>query len=512
MRPAFVRHSIRARLTVAILATTTIALLVTAVILIVYDYSTYRSAWVGDLTTQSEILARASAPALEFDDPGSAQYYLQLLAGRPRILGAAIYTARGTLFATYRRPGVRNLQFPQLPLRDGVRVEGNRLFFVRRVEGVEGTVGTVFLAAQYQLTERLARYVKIVGAVLLLSLFVALLLSVWMQRTITDPIVGVARLARQVKNRRDFSLRAEKTSADEVGDLVDSINDMLAELGRRAHESERANHVLAQEMATRKEAEVALRAADQRKDEFLASLAHELRNPLAPLRNALEILRLAPHDAAAAEAAREVMDRQLKQLVRLVDDLLDVTRVTTGKLTLRREDVDLAQIVGTVVDASAPFVQANRHQFVVKSPAGTVMLHVDAVRLAQVFVNLIHNATKFTPAGGIIRFELEKDGDHLLATVSDNGVGIPREMLGVIFDMFSQLDRSLERTYAGLGIGLSLARRLVELHGGTLVAESDGHGKGARFIVRLPLDGMPATPDIGIPPAQSATRELVGGD
>jgi len=495
------RRSIRAKLTVAMLATTTIALFVTAILLIGYDYNQYKTSSVNDLASEAEMLGRAAAPALAANDRGAAQRLLALQGVRPRMLAAAIYGSDGTPFATFVREGVTDAAFPRLPQPDGDRVEGNRLVYVKHLRGAHGPFGTVYLASQYQLGAQLGRYVEMVAAVMILSLLVGLLVSHWMERSITRPIFAIREVAQQVKNRRDFTLRVQKTTEDEVGDLVDSINEMLAEMGHQAQESEKANITLAHEIAIREDAESALRAVDQRKDEFLATLAHELRNPLAPLRNALEILRLSSSTSSEALKAREVMDRQLKQLVRLVDDLLDVTRITTGKLTLRRADVAWSAIAETTLDATAPFIEGKGHQLSVRSPDEPVMLYGDAVRLAQVFVNLLHNAAKFTPAGGKISFEAERIDDTVRVTVADNGMGIPPELLPLIFDMFAQLDRSLERPHAGLGVGLSLARRLVELHGGTLEAESAGPGQGARFVVRLPIksgadEGVPAVAEV----------------
>ena len=481
-----IRHSIRAKLTLAVMGTTFVALLVTAILLVAYDYRNYKTAWVADLNAQADILARASEPALEFDDRVSAQHYIELLRVRPHILTAAIYDARGAQFASFVREGVTP-HFPRMPQADGYRVVNDQLLFTRQIVGADGPIGTVFLSGQYQLPLRLARYMKIVGSVMIFSLLIALLVSSWTQRAITRPILALSSLARQVKDRRDFAMRVNKTSDDEVGDLVDSINEMLSELGRQAWESERANITLAHEIATRQDAERALRAADKRKDEFLATLAHELRNPLAPLRNGLEILRLAGNDSGEAHAAREAMNRQLIQLVRLVDDLLDVTRITTGRLVMQREDVMLRSVVETAIDTIAPFMATTKHQLQVRIPDEPLLLHGDAVRLTQVFVNLLHNAAKFTPPGGDVTLVAERKANTVTITVSDTGIGIPPEMVPTVFDMFAQLDRSLERQHAGLGVGLSLARRLVELHDGTLEGESEGPGKGSRFTVRLPL-------------------------
>jgi len=287
-----------------------------------------------------------------------------------------------------------------------------------------------------------------------------------------------------------------KRSDDEVGYLVEAFNAMLAEVGRRAEALERTNRSLSHEMDERRGAESALRRADRRKDEFLATLAHELRNPLAPLRNALAILKLASTDARVTAEAREMMERQLNQMVRLVDDLLDVSRITTGKLSLRREPTDLATVMRGAIDTVTPYLEARRQALKVALPPQTVHLDADPTRLAQVFSNLLHNAAKFTPPGGRIDVTSDVEGREVVVRVIDNGIGIAPDMLAGVFEMFAQADQSLERGHAGLGVGLTLARRLVELHGGTLAAASEGVGRGSQFIVRLRVatPGTPTTP------------------
>jgi PAS domain S-box-containing protein len=230
----------------------------------------------------------------------------------------------------------------------------------------------------------------------------------------------------------------------------------------------------------------ALREADRRKDEFLATLAHELRNPLAPLRNGLEVLRLS-EDVPMRGQALEMMERQLAQLVRLVDDLLDVSRITKGKIELRKERLDVADVINDALETSRPVIEASRHELEIARPPRAIPLVGDRTRLAQVVSNLLNNAAKYTPDNGQIRLIGEQDDHQAVFRVRDNGVGIPRDMLPSIFDMFTQVDRSLARAQGGLGIGLTLVRRLVELHGGTIEARSDGPGRGSEFIVRLPI-------------------------
>jgi CheY-like chemotaxis protein len=236
-----------------------------------------------------------------------------------------------------------------------------------------------------------------------------------------------------------------------------------------------------------------LRETDNRKDEFLATLAHELRNPLAPIRNALEIMRVDGHHGSAVEqAARLMIERQLEQMVRLIDDLLDVSRITRGRLELRKERVELADVVRSAVDTARPLIDSARHELTVELQPDPIYLDADPIRLAQVLSNLLNNAARYTEAGGHIWVAARQQGDDVEITVRDTGVGIPADALPWIFDMFAQVDESLERSQSGLGIGLTLVKRLVEMHGGTVEARSEGSGQGAVFTVRLPRATEPA--------------------
>jgi len=231
----------------------------------------------------------------------------------------------------------------------------------------------------------------------------------------------------------------------------------------------------------------ALEEADRRKDEFLAVLAHELRNPLAPIRSAVQILRSAETTGADPRPARDVIDRQVRQMARLIDDLLDVSRISRGRIELRREPVDLAAVVRSALETSLPLVESCGHRLDVSLPSGRVPLEADPTRLAQVFSNLLNNAAKFTERGGHISLTAERVDGQAVVRVTDSGIGISPAQLPQLFKMFSQADSSLERTRGGLGIGLELARRLVEMHGGTVEAASGGLGRGSEFVVRLPI-------------------------
>jgi PAS domain S-box-containing protein len=241
------------------------------------------------------------------------------------------------------------------------------------------------------------------------------------------------------------------------------------------------------DITDRKAAEETLRAASRCKDEFLATLAHELRNPLAPLRNAVQILALKSPPSPDVLGAIAVIERQMKQMTRLIDDLMDLSRVTRNKLELKRARAKLADIVHVALETSQPLLESGGHRFTLQMPGESIVLEADAARLAQVVSNLLNNAAKFTPRGGRITLRVERDGKDAVVRVRDTGIGISQEALPVIFEMFAQADDSLERTHAGLGVGLTLVRRIVELHGGTVEARSDGPNLGAEFVVRLPV-------------------------
>jgi PAS domain S-box-containing protein len=241
------------------------------------------------------------------------------------------------------------------------------------------------------------------------------------------------------------------------------------------------------DITEQREAVEALKEADRRKDEFLALLAHELRNPLAPLRNGLQVMRLAASDANAVGKLRDMMDRQLSHMVRLIDDLLDVSRFSRNKMELRRSRVLLADVVSSAVETARPALEAAGHELTVSLPPEPIHLDADLTRLAQVFGNLLNNSAKYTERGGQIWLTATRAGGEVQVAVRDTGIGIPASSLPTIFDMFSQVDRSIERTTGGLGIGLALVKGLVEIHGGRVEAASPGEGKGSTFTVRLPV-------------------------
>jgi signal transduction histidine kinase len=262
-----------------------------------------------------------------------------------------------------------------------------------------------------------------------------------------------------------------------------------------AVESRHAQYALRDSLVARevqaealRKSEEALRQADRMKDEFIATLAHELRNPLAPIRTGLQIVHRDPSGESSARALA-MMERQVTYMVRLIDDLLDVSRISRGRLELQKEEVPLAAVIDRALESTKPYVEAAKHTLTVSLPRDNVILHADPMRLAQLISNLLTNAAKYTPNEGTITITARCVSGIVTIDVIDSGIGIAPEMLPRVFDMFSQVTSSIGKSQGGLGIGLALSRRLAELHGGTLEASSAGLGRGSTFTVTLPVNG-----------------------
>ncbi len=266
---------------------------------------------------------------------------------------------------------------------------------------------------------------------------------------------------------------------------------VFAELYRKTRALETLNAALESRVAERtaelEASTAALKEADQRKDEFLAMLAHELRNPLAPIRTAVQLLRIRELAEPDRAYARDVIDRQVEHLVNLIDDLLDVSRITRGMITLDREPVLVGAVVARAVETTRPANDNRRHELTIELPDELLTVDGDKTRLVQVVSNILHNAAKFTEPGGRIRLRVSRDNGHAVVSVADTGCGVAAEFLPTMFDLFTQAQGKLSREQGGLGIGLALARRLTEMHGGTITARSDGPGRGTEIVVRLPI-------------------------
>ena len=306
---------------------------------------------------------------------------------------------------------------------------------------------------------------------------VAVLVELYCKRHELRQLNRILANANKQLSEANVTLQAEKTRE------LQAVN---ATLQRANAELERANRSLHREVSERTRAEQALQAADRNKDEFLAMLAHELRNPLAPILNALQLLRMKP-SASQSQWAQEVIQRQLAALTRLVDDLLDVSRITRGKITLTRQPLTVATLITRAVETVEPLITERKHQLMLRIPPEVLRVDGDPTRLTQALGNVLGNAAKYTERGGRIDLICARRGTEVEIRVRDNGIGIPAELLPRIFDLFTQLDRRSDDSFGGLGIGLALVRRLVEMHGGSITASSNGEGAGSEFVMRLPL-------------------------
>ncbi len=479
-------QSLRGRVIAVVLVTTFATLAVAMATLVAYDAQAYRQAITADLITEAEILGRTNAPALVFDDPQAARENLAVLHARPALVAAAIYRLNGELFASYIRPESPPPKPPDTHTGETVVIEGDEIRLARPIVEKDEVVGTVAISYRYDVRKRLESYLLILAAVMLASGCVAVLLSTYLQTRITDPILSMTDVVRQVMTDRNFSLRVSRTDTREINVLVDAFNEMMVEVGDRTEALAKSNQVLQAEMAVRTAAEHALTAANRNKDQFLATLAHELRNPLAPLANGLVLLKLPAQNSVESGKVLDMMGRQVRQMVRLIDDLLDVSRIATDKLVLRVAEIDLVDVIEAAVESVTPAMVERRHHLTMTGLDRPLPLRGDAIRLVQVVSNLLHNAAKFTPPEGHIGIALNRHPDSVDIIISDNGIGIAPDTTTRIFNLFEQADQSVERAQQGLGVGLTLARRLVVLHGGSLDVQSPGLGQGAEFTVVLP--------------------------
>ncbi len=500
-KPGRARRSVQAKLMTVIFVTTAAALIFAGVAMMVRDLTVYRQDWVNEIHSEGEIIALATAPALAFDDHKLATRNLGALRANRAVLTAALYRPNGALYAEYTRAGEATPPPRVVALqRARARMSGQYLELTYPVERDGESLGALYLKARYDVMSRLWGYVEISGVVSLLGLALALILSSSLQRGITRPLGAIAEVARQVVRGKDYSLRVGETPSDEIGLVVEAFNGMLDEVQSRTDALVRSNAALKEEVKVRQAAESeraranarleatmeALRRADRRKDEFLATLAHELRNPLAPIRNAVKLLELPAADERRRQWGRDVIARQVQRMALLLDDLLDVSRITRGRLELKKDYIDVASLVASAIETARPLIDAKRHILETVLPEEPVELLVDPLRLSQAIANLLTNAAKYSDPGGRITFTSTHGADELTFSVRDTGIGLSTANIPDVFEMFSQVHSVIDRSEGGLGIGLALVKGLVALHGGTVEAQSPGPGQGSTFTIRLP--------------------------
>jgi signal transduction histidine kinase/ActR/RegA family two-component response regulator len=517
-------RSVRGKMMRIAVITTAIALLAAGAGMLTHDLSAYRDSWVADLDTQASILATSTASALITGDKAVADRNVNAVRWRPALLVVALYTADGKLLSSFVRPGEAA---PPLQLQAVVRssrVSGGSVELTAPIVEDGQRLGTILLRAHHDVGARALAYLGIFGLVTLLSMVVALLLSTALQKVIIEPLDSMADVARRVTSKRDYSLRAHSSTDDEIGIVVEAFNSMLDEVQTRARDLEQSNSALTTEVRIRQAAEAALarangrlettmaalREADRKKDEFLATLAHELRNPLAPVMHAVKLMESPSADERQRLWGREVIARQVQRMALLLDDLLDVSRITRGRLELRRDYVDLLTLVSSAVETARPLIDAKNHSLTVNLPPEPVELEVDPLRLSQALSNLLTNAAKYTDAEGHITLTAFQDAQGLTIRVTDNGIGIEPSVIKGLFEMFSQIDSAIDRAEGGLGIGLALVKGLVALHGGSVQATSAGLGKGSEFTIQLPRSVVvePEAVAPGVAEVVSATHGL----
>jgi signal transduction histidine kinase len=481
----FVDLPIRRKLTLVYVLTTAAALLLASAGFLFFEVIGARRVIVEKATVQADIIGANSASALVFQDRVAAEGTLAAVRDDPHVVAAALYAKDGTRFAAYVRaggalPGALAAPLPDAEARYAFGAD--HLLVESPVELDGERVGTVRLLSDLgELNGMVLRYTVILVLVFALALAAALPVLSRLQRVISGPIMHLVEQAKIVSSDRNYAVRATRTSADELGLLVDTFNEMLGQIQQRDAALQRAR--------------ATAEAANRAKDEFLAVVSHELRTPLTPILAWARMLRDRHLDEAGAGRAAEIIERNARSQAQLVEDLLDVSRITAGTLRLSIQQVAIAPVVEAAIEAVRPTAALKGVRVHLERAPDAGMVAGDAERLKQVFWNLLSNAIKFTPRDGEVRVALRRVGSHVEIAVRDTGQGIEPEFLPYVFDRFRQADSTSTRAFGGLGLGLAIVRHLVELHGGEARAESPGVGQGATFTVRLPLAALDWAPD-----------------
>jgi signal transduction histidine kinase len=493
-----IMRSIRLKLLVAILVTTAIALLLAGSALLFIDMRDYHGVAMRDMQTQLALIGRASAPALQFGDPQVAAENLSLLDIRPSFEAAAVYNAQGQLFATYVRHGV-DTEFPRFPGNEGVWVGGGKMYAFHRIIFEEQIVGTIYAQADYPINERLLQGAGIIGIIIVAALGLAALMSGWLRWYLIRPIVGISTTARQIVRSRDYSLRADKLSDDEVGDLADSFNAMLAEIEARAGELERFNRDLQSEVAERRrvEAEVwrlnreldsrvrkrtqQLEQANSELEAFAYSVSHDLRAPLRSIDGYGEALAEELGDQLSEDAKRylEKIRSSTRRMGQLIEELLNLSRLSRAEM--HYDTIDLSAMAAEIIEEHR---QREPERKVHVAIWDGVTARGDPQLIRVVMVNLLSNAWKFTSRTDNATIEvgaLEENGRSVYF-VRDNGAGFDMAYSNKLFGVFQRLHGQNE--FPGTGIGLATVHRIIRRHGGRIWA-SASPGKGAVFYFTL---------------------------
>ena len=524
MMPRYSSGSLQAKLVAVVLMTTLVALIVALGAMIAYDLRAYHRSWVNDMAAQAQLLGQTTATALAFDDSKVATNHLAVLQSRPQVRAAALYDARGKLFATYTAADDRTA-FPTAPEAEGVRIQQRELAVFAPVFENGELVGTVYLRADYELYDRIVSYAVIAVVVLAVAMVVAYLTSMRLQRLVTRPILSIANVAREVLQQRDYSRRAEKMSDDEVGALVESFNDMMAETERRALENEAALAEVAREVSERRVAQqevmrlneqLELRVhdrtaqleasnrelaqatetaekANRAKSEFLSSMSHELRTPLNAILGFGQLLTVDGVSLSPTKRA-EFTQHILKagtHLLNLINEILDLAKIESANLMLSLEPVMVSDVLEECRSMLEPAAR-QRDLHMLFPPSLGLSVVADRTRLKQVLLNLLSNAIKYNRENGVVIVECAAvSHDGVRVSVRDTGAGLRPEQVAALFQPFNRLGQEAGMV-EGSGIGLVVTKRLVELMGGRIGVVTTP-GSGCEFWIELKQAHAPTT-------------------
>ena len=484
--PAFRQTTIKRKLIALIMLTSSIALLVAFAFMIGSDYLTFRSGMVRDLRTLAAVVGTNGSSALDFDDEEFAAKTLAALAATPNITTAAIYTKDGRVLAKYLRDKQSELP-PEQPGPDKYVFKNGYLLLFRPILRGEEQIGTIYLQSTlHEMNRRLARYAGIGGAIVLGASLIAFLFSSRLQRVISNPVLSLAHTAKVVSERKDYSLRAEKRTDDEIGFLIDRFNEMLTQIEEHEKEIQEVNEQLVQ-------SEQRARAATQAKSHFLANMSHELRTPLNAIIGYSEMLQEEAQDSGQESFIPDLkkINRSGRHLLDLINDVLDLSKIEAGKMELYLETFDIPNLLEDVSTTVQLLVQKNSNTLEVRCPANLGAMRADMTKVRQSLFNLLSNASKFTK-NGKITLEAAREisptkADWIVFRVSDTGIGMTPEQQDRVFEAFSQADSATARDFGGTGLGLTITKTFCRMMGGDVALTSEP-GKGTTFTIRLPTE------------------------
>jgi signal transduction histidine kinase/ActR/RegA family two-component response regulator len=488
----FDRLAIHRKLVAIALVVTTVALALATSGLMVLDFLSYRQTASRDMAALASVIGENTAAAVMFGEPKDADALLAAVRVRPTLSRACLYLPDGRLFATYSR----DVTAP-CPAQASVRTEWDAVTGTADVRWNDQLLGRVYI--DRELTELWSRGAVAIGsglAMLILAGAVALVIAHRLHRTVSQPIVQLADAVRGVDahGRSAADLTEIRAGGDEVGGLVKAFADMVRRVGE-------ANEAVRRKEAEREALLVREQEASRLKDEFLATVSHELRTPLNAIVGWTQILLSTPVDDPTRKRALESISRNAHAQARVIEDLVDVSRIVTGKLHLRFSPIDLRSAIEGALEVVRPAADARQVRLEVNLPSTPAVVRGDRDRLQQIVWNLLSNAVKFTGAGGSVTVSVMLVGSQYEVHVTDTGVGIPAPFLPFVFDRFRQADGSTTRAHGGLGLGLAIVKELTELHGGSVEANSEGPGRGSRFVVRLPAFDGPSDTRAAYEPA-----------